>query len=85
MNPKLDEMLETHLFEPEDLKNDRFAESFVNRGEKLLGLIGNAMGKNLGNGRDFFEEHLSLHMNQASTQYTMKGMKTRELSIERCQ
>ncbi len=62
MNPKLDDVLLTHWFDPDDLNNDHFSRSFIRRGEALLGMIGNAMGRDLGSGRVVFEEHLDIYM-----------------------
>ncbi len=62
MNPKLDDMLLTHWFDPDDLVNDDFSRSFVRRGEALLKLIGNVMGRDLGSGRTVFEEQLHIYL-----------------------
>ncbi|MDE0022272.1 MAG: DUF262 domain-containing protein [Candidatus Poribacteria bacterium] len=50
----LDSILRKHWIDPESLKADNFAQFFVKRGQALLDLIGNAMGKNLGNGTEIF-------------------------------
>jgi hypothetical protein len=39
---------------PDHLAADDFAESFVARGEAMLNLIGDAMGRDLRGGRDVF-------------------------------
>lgn len=62
MNPKLDDMLLTHWFDPGDLVNDDFSRSFVRRGEALLRLIGSVMGRDLGSGRTVFEEQLHIYL-----------------------
>lgn len=55
INPTaLDDILEKHWINPECLKADNFALFFVKRGQALLDLIGNAMGKNLGDGTEAF-------------------------------
>ena len=50
----LDSVLSAHWIEPEYLYQDDFAHFFVARGESMLSLIGNAMGRGLGSGRDVF-------------------------------
>ena len=55
INPTaLDDVLSKHWIDPECLKADNFALFFVKRGQALLDLIGNAMGKNLGDGTEAF-------------------------------
>lgn len=56
MNPNIDFVLESHWLDPTDLQNDDFRQSFLNRGEAMLDLIGQAMGRNLGNGREILDE-----------------------------
>ena len=51
---KLDTLLESHWLHVDRLSSDDFAASFVARGEAMLGLIGNAMGRDLGRGRGVF-------------------------------
>ena len=51
---KLDTLLESHWLHVDHLSSDDFAASFVARGEAILGLIGNAMGRDLGRGRGVF-------------------------------
>ena len=53
-NSGLDHVLRTHWLNPERLESDQFAESFVERGEAMLGLIGQAMGKEATGGRETF-------------------------------
>ena len=55
---KLQQVLKAHWIVPELLRSDKFAECFVERGEEMLELIGEAMGKNLPNGRDVFQDAL---------------------------
>ncbi len=50
----LNQVLKSHWIEPELLRNDRFAECFVQRGEKMLELIGEAMGKSIPGGQIVF-------------------------------
>ena len=50
----LNQVLKSHWIEPELLRNDRFAECFVQRGEKMLELIGKAMGKSIQGGQAVF-------------------------------
>ena len=53
-NSDLSHVLQTHWLSPELLESDQFAECFVARGEAMLELIGRAMGRDLGNGREVF-------------------------------
>ena len=55
----LDRVLETHWIRPNLLRNDRFAESFVERGQSMFELINGAMGKQLADGREAFQNALS--------------------------
>ena len=50
----LDNVLRAHWLEPNHLRQDDFTAFFVARGESMLSLIGNAMGRNLGSGRTVF-------------------------------
>ena len=50
----LDTVLKAHWLEPEYLYQDDFARFFVARGESMLSLIGNAMGRELGPGKAVF-------------------------------
>ena len=54
----LSAVLASHWFDISHLKEDRFAESFVARGEAMLKLIGEAMGRDLGSGRRAFLDAL---------------------------
>ena len=53
-NDHLDHVLETHWLDRELLEADLFASCFVKRGEAMLQLIGQAMGKHISGGRDIF-------------------------------
>ncbi len=55
----LDRVLETHWLRPDLLRNDRFAESFVERGQSMLELINKTMGKQSGDGREAFQKALA--------------------------
>ena len=55
----MDDVLLSHWIDPALLRVDDFAQSFVNRGEKMLALIGQAMGRDLGSGRDIFNKALT--------------------------
>ena len=55
----LNDVLRSHSINPVALANNDFAEFFVERGEALLQLIGNAMGKQLPSGKEVFAEALS--------------------------
>ena len=50
----LDCVMTAHWLEPNHLRQDDFAAFFLVRGESMLSLIGNAMGRDLGSGRDVF-------------------------------
>lgn len=54
----LDKVLAAHWLEPEHLQQDDFAASFIARGEAMMSLVGQAMGKNLGSGREIFSDYL---------------------------
>ena len=54
----LDDVLKSHWLEPLLLHSDDFAQSFVARGEKMLALIGQAMGRALGSGQEVFRNAL---------------------------
>lgn len=51
-------VLSSHWLDKSQLDDDKFAESFLTRGEFMLKLIGDAMGRDLGNGRSVFLEAL---------------------------
>ena len=60
INPdKLDAVLVSHWIDPALLQADDFAQTFVKRGEKMLSLIGQAMGRDLGRGREIFSKALT--------------------------
>ena len=54
----LEEVLEAHWLDVRHLESDDFAASFVERGEAMLSLIGKAMGRDLGSGREVFQNAL---------------------------
>ena len=57
MTPELlDQVLVAHWVDPRTLEQDNFDQTFIYRGEELLSLIGKAMGRNLGSGRQVFEQ-----------------------------
>ena len=51
---RLDSVLRSHWLDPCLLHADGFAQSFVARGEKMLALIGQSMGRDLGSGEEVF-------------------------------
>ena len=58
-NSGLDHVLRTHWLNPERLESDEFAKSFEDRGEAMLRLIGEAMGKEATGGQETFLNALS--------------------------
>lgn len=52
---KLDEILQSHLIDPEPIKNDKFYEFFQMRMKKMFELIEKAMGKSLGKELEMIE------------------------------
>ena len=54
----LDRVLEAHWISPSLLRSDNFAEFFVQRGEAMMNLIGEVMGKDLSSGREVFQNAL---------------------------
>ena len=54
----LDRVLRAHWINPESLWSDNFAEFFVQRGEKVMKLIGEAMGKTMPSGTEVFQNAL---------------------------
>ena len=50
----LNQMLRSHWINPDLLREDQFAEFFVERGEAMLHLIGKAMGRQIPSGREIF-------------------------------
>ena len=52
---KLEAVLLSHWIDPDLLRGDSFGECFVKRGNEMLTLIGEAMGKSLPTGQDVFE------------------------------
>ena len=55
----LGQVLRAHWIDPSHLSSDMFAEFFVDRGEAMLELIGQVMGKDIGSGRTVFRNALS--------------------------
>ena len=55
---RLEQALKAHWLNPRHLKANNFGDFFVERGEVLLGLIGQAMGRDLGSGREIFRKAL---------------------------
>ena len=58
-NAELRQVLEAHWLDQELLESDQFAECFVQRGEAMLDLIGEAMGKRIAGGQETFWTALS--------------------------
>lgn len=56
---QLDQILAAHWLRPELLRADKFAECFIERGMKMLELIGGAMGKPIHGGREVFRDALA--------------------------
>lgn len=57
---KLNQVLNAHWVNPDLLQTEQFPEFFVERGEAMLNLIGEAMGKSIPSGRDVFKSALGL-------------------------
>ncbi len=55
----LNQALSAHWLKPELLRNDKFAESFVERGQAMFELINKAMGKPVIDGRQAFRNALA--------------------------
>ncbi len=53
-NAQMTHVLETHWLNQELLEDDQFAKCFLERGEAMLELIGQAMGKPIAGGRETF-------------------------------
>ncbi len=56
---KLKQALESHWLNSCHLEADNFGDSFIERGEAMLRLIGQAMGKQLGSGAEVFRDALT--------------------------
>ena len=56
---KLNDLLRSHWIERDHLNGDSFGEFFITRGQYMLDLIGNAMGQDLGDGREVFRQALT--------------------------
>ncbi len=50
----LDSVMKAHWLDPDHLRQDDFAAFLIARGESMLSLIGDAMGRELGSGRNVF-------------------------------
>ncbi len=57
---KLNQVLKAHWVNPELLQAEQFADFFVERGEAMLDLIGEAMGKTIPSGLEVFKSALGL-------------------------
>lgn len=55
----LDDVLVSHWIDPISLRDDDFAQSFVKRGEMMLSLIGQSMGRDLDSGINIFNAALT--------------------------
>ena len=55
----LHQVLRSHWLNPELLSSDQFAECFVGRGQAMLALIGEAMGKPMVDAREVFRNALN--------------------------
>ena len=55
---RLEQALEAHWLNPRHLEANNFRDSFMERGEALLRLIGQAMGRDSGSGREVFRKAL---------------------------
>lgn len=55
----LEQILQAHWLNPILLRADDFAESFMQRGEAMMRLIGKAMGKDMPGGREVFRSALA--------------------------
>ena len=58
-NAGLDQVLQSHWLNPDLLAEDKFSECFIERGEKMLYLIGKAMGREISGGRNVLLNALS--------------------------
>ena len=58
-NKNLDRVLRSHWLDPNSLRNDRFAETFIERGQDMFRLINEAMGKPEADGREAFRNALT--------------------------
>ena len=57
---KLNQVLKAHWVNPDLLQAEQFADFFVERGEAMLNLIGEAMGKSIPSGLNVFKSALGL-------------------------
>ena len=51
--------MRTHWLNPDPLRNDQFPETFMKRGQAMLGLINKAMGKQAVDGCEAFQNALA--------------------------
>ena len=56
---QLQQVLQSHWINPDALAHDYFGESFIERGQAMLDLISQAMGKPLQDGKDVFRNALN--------------------------
>ena len=55
----LDDLLRSHWIERDHLDANRFGDFFIARGQHMLDLVGQAMGRDLGDGREVFRQALT--------------------------
>lgn len=87
---KLDNILKSHWIDPDSLRSDDFANSFVERGAQMLRLIGLAMGKPTSDdGRDAFRNALNSagfdmqeDIDDADAEYDVIGERTYEGTVD---
>ena len=77
-NDLIDDILQSHWLDPEILEEDQFARSFAERGESMLKLIWEAMGKPIAGGQETFWEALRA-AGLAETLQPVQGVETDEL------
>ena len=58
-NEKLNDILETHWIDPNLLEGDKFGDCFVERGQAMLDLINQTMGKPTSDRRQVFQTALN--------------------------
>ena len=77
-NNLIADILKSHWLDPEILQEDQFARSFAERGEAMLTLIGQAMGKPIAGGQEAFWEALR-NAGLAEALQTVQSAGTQEL------
>ena len=77
-NDLIADILKSHWLDQEILEQDHFTESFAERGEAMLKLIGEAMGKPIAGGRQTFWEALRA-AGLAEVPQTIQSVETEEL------